>query len=67
MAKKINDCDHTLIEINTKTGGYWVEHVRPDGSTDEAFTDKLKHATPPKTGRCLDCGKRVPNPQVGLW
>jgi hypothetical protein len=55
-------CDHTLIRIKTPVKGYWIDHVRPNGDTEECFTDEIVRKNIPKTGICLDCGKRMPNP-----
>jgi hypothetical protein len=58
-------CGSTDFERNLRCVGTWKEFITvKDGivTHQEATTDDLKLGKQPKTIRCIECGKRCPNP-----
>lgn len=66
-AQVICACGSTMFLLSYKTGGRWKILVdsRPNGKLEhiESDTDNVRNGEEPKTMKCAECGKRVPNPR----
>lgn len=49
------------IEINLRTQGVQLVHYDFKGEAHYCNQDSLSYKQP-KFGKCLDCGKKIPNP-----
>lgn len=52
------------FEAVASVSGPWVTHHAWNGDTFDTFMDKLRWRAMRKTVKCLDCGKKIPNPMT---
>lgn len=58
-----SECKHESgLVKSVRVYGWYTEYIRMDGSTEEADNDSITYGPEPKTAKCPDCGKRLPNP-----
>jgi predicted RNA-binding Zn-ribbon protein involved in translation (DUF1610 family) len=62
---KCPKCGGTYFYRSYQVHGQWTELTVIDENgfrVEESYTDNIKYGKEPKTIKCADCGKRVPNP-----
>ena len=59
-------CGSVDFELRVPTSGVWISCVRSVGETEYVTVwssqDELTSGRQPKFIRCMECGKRAPNP-----
>jgi hypothetical protein len=56
------------IEVNVRVVGWMTYQYGPhcEGGSERVSEDSVTYFEP-KTGRCIACGKVIPNPKAGLY